>query len=152
MEVDGDRGELTLEGVTEHPVVTAFLRRDDGKILLLRRSGRVGSFQGRWAAVSGFLEDPTPIDQAYREISEETGIGRNELSLEVEGTTVYARSGQEVYVVHPFLFRVGTTDVRIDWEHTAFEWVDPSEIRSRLTVPKLDRAWDAVGAGSAPKS
>ncbi|HLN50963.1 MAG: NUDIX domain-containing protein [Thermoplasmata archaeon] len=151
MEVDGDRGELTLQGISEHPVVTAFLRRDDGKILLLRRSGRVGSFQGRWAAVSGFLEDPTPIAQAYREISEETGIGRNELSLEVEGRTVYARSGQEVYIVHPFLFRVGTTDVRIDWEHTAFEWVDPSEIRSRATVPKLDRAWDAVGAGSAPK-
>ena len=31
MEVDGDRGELTLEGVTEQPVVTAFLRRATGR-------------------------------------------------------------------------------------------------------------------------
>ena len=65
---------------------------------------------------------------------------------------MYARSGQEVYVVHPFLFRVSSADVRLDWEHTEFEWVDSSEIRSRPTVPKLDRAWDAVTAGSVPKS
>jgi 8-oxo-dGTP pyrophosphatase MutT (NUDIX family) len=152
MEVDGDRGELVLAGVTEHPVVTAFLRRDDGRVLLLRRSERVGSFQGRWAGVSGFLEDPTPIAQAYREIAEETGIRGSELSLEVEGAPVYARSGQEVYVVHPFLFRVGSAEVRLDWEHTDFDWVDPSEIRSRQTVPKLDRAWDAVASGPVPKS
>ena len=50
-------------------VVTAFLRRDD-KLLLLRRSAAVGSYRGRWSAVSGYLEDPTPQAQARRETLE----------------------------------------------------------------------------------
>jgi 8-oxo-dGTP diphosphatase len=149
--VDGSAGTVTIAGVEEVPVVTTFLERSDGAILLLQRSSRVGSFQGRWAGVSGFLEDPSPVEQAFREVTEETGLARDEVRVAAAGAPVLARDGMRVFVVHPFRFRVDRTDVRLDWEHTRAEWVNPSEIRRRPTVPKLDRVWEAVAPSADPK-
>lgn len=140
--VDGTGGTVTIDGVVEREVVTAFVQRPDGRILLLRRSEAVGSFRGRWSAVSGFLEDPTPLDQARREIVEETGLRAARLVR--AGGVFYARSDAVVYAVHPFLFRVEEPAVQLDWESAEAEWVDPAEISGRPTVPKLDRAWTLV--------
>jgi hypothetical protein len=146
VEVNGTLGRFRIEGVEEVGVVTSFLERDDGRILLLERSSQVGSFQGHWAGVSGFLEDPTPLEQAFREILEETGLGAGDLDLRAEGAPVLARDGSRVFVVHPFRFRARRTDIRLDWEHTRSEWVLPEEVRRRPTVPKLDRVWESVSA------
>lgn len=143
-EVDGDRGTVELPGVSETPVVTAFLRRDDGRVLLLRRSAEVRTFQGRWAGVSGYLEAATALEQARTEVLEETGIPASELDLAAEGELVRAREGNQVFVVHPFLFRVVAPEVRLDREHVEAEWVDAAEIAKRRTVPKLEEAWESV--------
>ena len=142
--LDGGNGRVDLAGVTEVRVVTSFLERGDGRVLLLRRSQRVGSFRGRWAGVSGFLEDPLPLDQAVREIAEETGIARRDLDLKAAGPLLHARNEEKVYVVAPFRFRTRSTDVRLDWEHSECAWVDPPEIRRLDTVPRLDVAWASV--------
>ncbi len=151
VEVNGSKGTISIAGVREVEVVTAFLERGDGRILLLERSSKVGSFRGRWAGVSGFLEATTPLEQAYREVEEETGLARGRLELRASGDPVLARHENVVYVVHPFRFGVGEVDVRLDWEHVRCEWVDPSEVRHRSTVPKLDRAWEAVARVPTPK-
>ncbi len=151
MGVNGSRGTIAITGVREVEVVTAFLERGDGRILLLERSSKVGSFQGRWAGVSGYLEAPNPLEQAYREVEEETGLERGRLVLRASGDAVLARQENVVYVVHPFRFEVRSVEVRLDWEHVRAEWVDPSEIRHRSTVPKLDLAWQAVAPVPAPK-
>lgn len=150
--VDGTAGTVELPDVEEIRVVTSFLQRADGRILLLRRSDRVGSFRGHWAAVSGFLEEARPLDQALREILEETGIAAGRLRLAAEGRRVYARDDRRVYAVHPFRFEVAAPEVRLDWEHTAHEWVDPSEILRRPVVPKLDRVWATVAPPSDPSA
>ncbi|HYB79695.1 MAG TPA: NUDIX domain-containing protein, partial [Thermoplasmata archaeon] len=98
-----------------------------------------------------FLEDPTPLDQAYREVREEVGIAPEALRLEADGAPVFARDGASVFVVYPFLFRTATTELRLDWEHTRAEWVPPEEIRRRPTVPKLDRVWEVVTAARVTK-
>jgi 8-oxo-dGTP diphosphatase len=154
--LDGDSGMFWIDGTTEVGVVTAFLERPDGRILLLQRSANVGSFQGRWAGVSGYLEDSTPVRQAIREVREETGLRVSEDDLATGGVPLLARDASTVFVVHPLLFHVKEVDeVRLDWEHTHAEWVDPHEIRRRPTVPKLDRAWEAVAPAARvfrPKS
>ena len=149
--LDGSAGTLTIEGVKESHVVTVFLQRADGQVLLLLRSAQVGTFQGRWAGVSGYLEDPTPLDQARREVREETGVGPDRLELAAEGAPVLVRESGVVFIVHPFRFRITGEAVHLDWEHEKAEWVDPSEIARRTTVPKLDRAWAAVAGSGAPK-
>jgi hypothetical protein len=72
--VNGNEGSAEVDGLTVVPVVTSFLQNPKGEILLLRRSDKVGTFRGRWAGVSGFLEEPTPEGQARKEILEETGL------------------------------------------------------------------------------
>ncbi|MGD0587514.1 MAG: NUDIX domain-containing protein [Thermoplasmata archaeon] len=146
VEVNGTIGRFRIDGVEEVEVVTAFLERDDGRILLLERSEKVGSFRGHWAAVSGYLETAPPLEQAFREIQEETGLGSNDVELVHSGFPVLARDGSRVFIVHPFRFRVRRTEVRLDWEHTRSEWVEPAEITRRRTVPKLDRAWESVAS------
>jgi ADP-ribose pyrophosphatase YjhB (NUDIX family) len=151
VEVNGTLGRFRIEGVEEVGVVTSFLERADNRILLLERSEKVGSFRGHWAGVSGFLEAATPLEQAFREILEETGLGAGDLELLTQGAPVLARDGARVFVVHPFRFRVHRTDIHLDWEHNRAEWVEPSEIRHRPTVPKLDRVWESVMA-APPKA
>ncbi|MEE9285842.1 MAG: NUDIX domain-containing protein [Dehalococcoidia bacterium] len=130
-------------------VVTSFLLRRDGekeRVLLLRRSDRVGSFPGRWAGVSGYLEMAAP-HQALTEIREETGLGESDVVLVSRGRPVRAPDPVNdcVWVVHPFLFLVVRPhQVRLDWEHTECRWVRPSSLERFDTVPTLRQALDRV--------
>jgi 8-oxo-dGTP diphosphatase len=126
-------------------VVTAFLRHR-GKILLVRRSGDVGSYRGRWSAISGYLEDPTALEQARREIREETGLPAGEVQLVAEAPAVRVDEPAmgRCWVVHPFLFEVADPrHVRLDWENTELKWVEPQDLASYATVPRLADALQA---------
>lgn len=122
-------------------VVTAFLRRG-GKLLLVRRSTRVGTYQGLWSAISGYLER-SPYEQALQEISEETGLRKKDVTLvaaaqplEVTDTALHIR-----WTIHPFLFEVDTSsNIRLDWENTECRWVTADELDSYPTVPALKDA------------
>ncbi len=122
--------------LTQKQVVTCFLR-NRGEVLLLRRSAKVGSYQGRWSAVSGYIED-TPERTAVKEISEETGMG-GAVSMVRQGAsfTVEDRHLATRWVVHPFLFDCAHRDLRLDWETTEAAWVPATEILARDTVPQL---------------
>ena len=120
-------------------VVTAFLRHQ-GRVLLVRRSTGVGSYQGRWSAISGYLEDPDPLQQALREIQEETGLDRAVLRLRTraEPLAVPAPELGICWLVYPFLFEVEDPGgIRLDWENTELRWVAPSELDGMPTVPAL---------------
>jgi len=120
-------------------VVTAFLRRG-GRILIVRRSGRVGSYRGRWSAISGYLEDPRPLDQALREIREETGVETDAVELVGAGEPLQVPAPElgVLWVVHPFLFELAEqAEIRLDWENTEMTWMEPSRLADLETVPRL---------------
>jgi 8-oxo-dGTP pyrophosphatase MutT (NUDIX family) len=127
-------------------VVTAFLRYR-GEILLVRRSDRVGTYQGCWSAISGYLEEPTPLAQAKREIREETGLTEKEARLVKEGEPLEIPAPELgcCWVVHPFLFDIADPEqIRLDWENLELRWVAPSRLKEYETVPKLREAYMAV--------
>ncbi len=134
-------------------VVTCFLlRRGEGgdSMLLLRRSDRVGTYRGRWAGVSGYLEAPTPLEQAYREMEEEVGLGRGDVRLLAEGEPLIVpdESIDTRWTVHPFLFEALRPErLRLDWEHTESRWLKPDEMPELETVPGLAEALARVYAG-----
>jgi len=122
-------------------VVSCFLE-SDGRILLLRRSGRVGTYQGRWAAISGYIEK-TADEQALTEIAEETGLSGRDIELIRRGQPLEVRDEKLAirWLVYPYLFRVKEQgQVSIDWEHEEAKWLDPKEIDNYPTVPSLKEA------------
>jgi predicted aconitase with swiveling domain/8-oxo-dGTP pyrophosphatase MutT (NUDIX family) len=132
--VDGEQGTLELPEVRETHVVSCVVQ-DGERLLLLKRSEKVGTFQGYWAAVSGFVEEnETPSQTACKELREETGL---DMSFSKEGRTVTVRDRNTVWHVHPYLFRATDPVVEIDWEHTEFSWVRPQELEGYQTVPGL---------------
>jgi len=135
---------MTME---ERHVVTCFLEYDN-KILLLRRSERVGTYRGRWAGVSGYIEEGnSPYEQALEEIREETGLGDEDIQLVREGEPLEVIDEEigRKWIVHPFRFRVIRPEkMEIDWEHTEMKWIDPEEIEKYETVPNLVETWERV--------
>jgi 8-oxo-dGTP diphosphatase len=135
-------------------VVSCFLLRtdmDQPRILIVRRSQRVGSYNARWAGISGFLETGvTPDEQAYTEIREETGLQGEQVRMLKRGTIVEhedASIGRHWYI-HPFLFEVLTPDaIARDWEATEMRWILPLEILDYETVPKLEEAYRSAADG-----
>jgi 8-oxo-dGTP pyrophosphatase MutT (NUDIX family) len=123
-------------------IVTSFLEHE-GKILILRRSDRVRTYRRLWAGVSGSMEpSEKPLEAAMREITEETGLARDEFTLVKEGgrlTTVDRELGVE-WNIRVFLFSVKTPRIRTDWEHTEFAWIEPGELPGYETVPKLEES------------
>lgn len=123
-------------------VVTSFLR-NRGELLLVRRSNRVGSYQGLWSGISGFLEDATPLQQAMREVFEETGVAGSLIHLIAVGAPLEVRDYEQqmCWVVHPFLFEIDDRDeVRLDWENTEMCWVTAEQLQDFQTVPQLAEA------------
>jgi 8-oxo-dGTP pyrophosphatase MutT (NUDIX family) len=122
-------------------VVTSFLW-NNGEVLILRRSARVGTFQGRWAGVSGYIEDPED-EQATREVAEETGLLDADLKLLKKGKLLEVEDPENnvLWRVRPYLFSIeGRGRIKIDWEHTETRWIKPEEISSFETVPGLKEA------------
>ena len=127
-------------------VVTVFLTHRS-KILLLKRSGEVGTYKGHWAGVSGYLESNNALDQALTEMAEEVGLNEEDVTLLKAGKPleIVDRTLGRAWRVHPFLFAVHEPDkIRLDWENKEMRWILPEEIVQFQTVPALKEALERV--------
>jgi hypothetical protein len=133
--------EVADSTLDEKHVVTCFLEHSR-KILILRRSSKVGTYRRSWAGVSGYIET-NDIDQAFTEIRQETQLYQKDLKLIKKGKPleVIDKNLNRKWIVHPFLFHVKAPDkIKIDWEHTESRWIKPSELKKFDTVPGLAKA------------
>jgi 8-oxo-dGTP diphosphatase len=129
----------------EKEVVTCFLESEN-EILILRRSERVGSYQGRWAGVSGYIETSAD-EQALIEIEEETSLSPEEVELTRKGKPLAVEDKKlgVRWVVHPYLFHIEDRNkIKMDWEHKEARWIAPKDITKFETVPKLKETLDRV--------
>jgi 8-oxo-dGTP pyrophosphatase MutT (NUDIX family) len=142
--LDGDRGILELPDVKAVPVVSVVLR-NRGRILIVRRSDSVGTFRGRWSAISGYLEGhEPPRSRAVREVREETGLRR--IVFRASAPPIFARADAKLFVVHPFLFEAPSRKVRLDWENVEHRWIRPEELDQFESVPRLkDVVQEVIG-------
>ncbi len=118
------------------------------EILLIRRApGR--RYAGIWQCVTGKVEPGERIvDAALRELTEETGLGGDDLEafLETDIVSTFHEASLDVLLVEAvFAARVGAdAEVRLSEEHNAFEWLDLQAARARVTWPAYVRAIDFV--------
>ncbi|MFP4050439.1 MAG: aconitase X swivel domain-containing protein [Thermoplasmata archaeon] len=139
VQINGYEGKVEMKNVFKQPVVTCFLRKDS-KILLLKRGEDVGSYRGKWSAVSGYVETESIMDQALIEIEQETGLNADFVN---DGQIVRVRYKNKIWEVNPFLFDV-KGDIDMNWENVEFKWISPEDIKKMDTVPKLWEAYKNV--------
>ena len=105
----------------------------------MRRSQQVGSYQGRWAGVSGYIQK-TADEQALVEIEEETSLSGEDLEFIKKGKPLSIKDEKLgiKWLVHPYLFHIKDRGkIKIDWEHKEIRWIKPKDIDNYQTVPKL---------------
>ena len=89
-------------------VVSCVVMDEKGNILILKRSDKVRTYKGCWSGVAGYIEkDEHPIDTAYKELSEEVKLERDDVELILEGDPVefidvYEKE-QYDWKIYPFL-------------------------------------------------
>jgi len=136
---------MTQDTTPTHVVTCFLLRRDRGReeLLLVRRSQRVRTYRGAWGGVSGYVEPGVaPLEQAYTEIREETGLARDDAQLLRVGEPLPFHDDElnQSWVVHPFLFALlanAAERILTDWEAVETRWATPAEVATLPTVPKL---------------
>ena len=122
-------------------IVTSFLSSEE-KYLILKRSDSVKSMRGLWGGVSGIIEgNEEPLQRAKIEIFEETGILENKIVLsktasEMQVSSQYSNHG---WMIHPFLFTVKESQIKLNWENSEYTWISPDEMSNYKTVPSLDK-------------
>ncbi|MEM2843117.1 MAG: NUDIX domain-containing protein [Candidatus Bathyarchaeia archaeon] len=130
----------------ERKVVTCFLKSGE-KILLVKRSGKVGTYRGKWSGISGYLDEENPDKQAFKEIKEEAGLNEGDVELIKKGEAleVLDEAKKVKWIVYPYLFKVKQPEkIRLDWENVDMKWINFEEINFYQTVPKLKEALEKV--------
>ncbi len=116
--------------------VATLLVDEQNRLLLLKRSD-----SGCWGPPGGAVELGEAIETAARrEVHEETGLELGELSLfgVFSGPELFYRypNGDEVYnITIVFLARFEGGEVRLNGEHTAWDWFTVAAIPDNLSPP-----------------
>lgn len=127
-------------------LVACVLRRAE-RICLLLRSPALASAPGKWHVVTGYLPDGVPpLEHAYRELEQETGLAAHQLRLERQAPPLVLQREGDVrrWRVHPFLFELTAGEPRLNWEHVDLRWTAPGEVARFDTVGWLPRLLTAL--------
>ncbi|MGU3586812.1 NUDIX domain-containing protein [Rhodococcus sp. C26F] len=129
--------------------IVALLLKHGNRLCLLRRSALVRSDVGMWHCVTGFLEaDVEPENQALAELSEETGLIRQDLRSFSAGPVLRMLGADGEWTVHVFVATSKHRRIRLNWEHDDVCWVPwaSAEGDGRALVPWLSTLVGEVGS------
>jgi 8-oxo-dGTP pyrophosphatase MutT (NUDIX family) len=118
-----------------------------GSVLILKRIRLPFIINpGRWFFVGGAMKrGESPLETAYREIMEETGIEAAELALLSSSTTTVADVGKGLKWPNSlFVFESKTRKVRLNIEHTDYRWVPLSGLGEYPDLEQSLRGYRAV--------
>ncbi len=116
--------------------VKGIIRRNDGKILVLKRSEKDDHKPGVWETVGGGMDkEESPQEALLREISEETGLMAN-----VSGpfnVFTFKKDTGEFKVGITFLCEYLSGEVMLSDEHSEYRWIQPKEFSEMESVSSL---------------
>jgi len=122
-------------------VVTVLLINDEEKILILKRSNKVRTYKNMWGGVAGYIEEnEEPYETAVKEIKEEVGLENEDFELLKQLDPVcftdFYEGNRYDWKIFSFLFKIKEkSKIKIDWEHSEYRWITPSQIKKFDTVP-----------------
>lgn len=125
-------------------VVVCFVRHR-GRVLLVCGSDAAGTGSERWDGISGRVDESgSPEADGRRVLRDAVGTAAAGFEFVRDGRPLDRPDGPGPVTIHPVLFESATRDVAVEGALDAAEWVDPSRIRARKTVPWLRAAWRRV--------
>ena len=134
-------GRIDYSKAKKAIVLTAFVQYKD-KILLLKRSEKVGTYQGLWNTVTGYLDEPIPIiNKIHEELREELGISEDIIESYSIGKNFKFTDPKinMTWIIYPAkIILKKNPDIKLDWEHIEYKWIKPEEMKNYKTVPNLD--------------
>ena len=96
-----------------------------------------------WAGISGIIEgNEDPLYRAKKEIHEETNITENQITLIRAASQMRTDSPQyenHEWLIFPFLFSVKEPMIKLNWENSEYQWINPTELEKFQTVPSLEK-------------
>ena len=120
--------------------IIIFRKTSQGKRYLIVRSARDIKKRGEfWDIPKGELEkgEKKGMETAVREVKEETGLDNFTLIPDFKYTARYftRRGGKPILkFVAVFLAKAHKEEVKLSWEHDAFEWAPLGEATKKLTT------------------
>jgi 8-oxo-dGTP pyrophosphatase MutT (NUDIX family) len=124
-------------------IVTSFIKNNNNKLLILKRSEKVKSMKGLWSGISGIIEkNENPLDRAKIEIFEEVGITENKITLvkAIEKMQVHSPQYENhEWIIFPFLFQTKEMKINLNWENSDFKWIESNQLKNYETVPNLQK-------------
>ncbi len=137
-----DDGRIDYHTSDTAPVITVFVECA-GRILLLKRSNKVGNYRKKWSTVTGYLDELKPIkEKALEELREEIAVSATDIEKLYFGKVqiVEDRKIKKTWIIQPALARLKKRpDVKLDFEHTEYTWIKPGEITDYDIDVELDK-------------
>ena len=123
----------------EPSMIATSVLKNHNEVLILRRSMKVKTMQGKWAGVSGYLEkNEDLLSRALTEIYEETQINKADLTLRKIFDQLNVPIHDELMIIiQPFCFVSKTRKVILDWEHSDYCWINHNEMDNFNFVPRF---------------
>lgn len=136
-------GRIDYTNAKKAAVLTCFIEYK-GKILLLKRSDKVGTYKGLWDSVAGYLDELRPLeDKILEEVREELGILEEDVN-EIKMGEIYEFLDKDIaktWIIHPALIKLKKKpNIKLDWEHTEYIWIILGEITKYQITPRLDES------------
>ena len=136
-------GRINYSNSNIAPIITVFIKYKD-RILLLRRSDKVLTYQKKWSTVAGYLDELKPIrEKILEEIQEEIGLTEDNITTINIGRPYQFTDNElnKTWIRHPILVELKNKPIiKLDWEHTECKWIKPEELKEFDTVPKLTKS------------
>ena len=111
--------------------------RNNGKVLLIKRGLHKSIAPGKYSCIGGRIEQNemnNPIEAAYREIFEESGIVRDSISGLWLGYIVISREHHTLYTTYIFFGETSQTEIIANDEGELF-WIDEDKFANQDFSP-----------------